>query len=304
MRCDSPIRLQTLLARCGQCDPCRASRAREWQGRILLEAGDHETNVFITLTYNDDHLPRGGSLRPKDLQDWIKRTRKALKYSRLRIFACGEYGSKTERPHYHAILFGAPSCLRGRTDKFRRGVGGTICCPVCALFQKTWSRDGEEFGSIDLGMVEPRTAAYIGGYIIKGKTHRRDARLRGKEPEYSTKSNRPGLGAYALDDIADAILSSGQEFKDVPSYFEIEGQKYPFGRYLTNLLRKKVGMNEEQIAIAQAVRAKIMEEEMLGLSQMAEENSISLTAAYAEVHGQKILNWKSRRKIHKRKDTL
>lgn len=304
MRCEAPIRLQRNLARCGHCEPCRASHAREWQGRILLEAGEHEQNVFLTLTYNDDHLPSGGSLYPTDLRLWGYRVRKALQHSRLRLFTVGEYGSKTERPHYHAVLFNAPSCLRGRTDKFRSGVGGVVCCPVCALYQKTWSVDGEEIGSVDVGMVEVRTAAYIGGYILKGKTDRRDARLRGKEPEFSRKSNRPGLGALAIDDIASAILMSGHSFTDVPTYFEIEGQKFPFGRYLTDLLRRKVGMNEFQISLAKKIRAEIAHEELLGLSQVAEENSISINAAYTEVFGQKILNWKSRRKIHKRKDTL
>lgn len=301
MQCENPINLSSILARCGQCEPCRASRSREWAGRIMLEAGCHESNVFLTLTYNDDHLPSDGSLRPKDLQDWLKRIRKSLKCSRLRFFACGEYGSQTERPHYHAVLFNAPSCLRGRTDKFRRGVGGTVCCPVCATYQQSWSLDGEEIGSIDAGMVEARTAAYIGGYIIKGKTHRHDSRLRGKEPEFSTKSLRPGLGAFAVDALASAFLDEKREALDVPTYVEFGGQKYPLGRYLTHRLRSKMGISN---AVAQALRVTYSQEKMRELRAAAEETSISLKEAYQAVNAQKILNWKARRKIRKRRDTL
>lgn len=301
MLCENPINLNSQLARCGHCEPCRANRSREWAGRILLEATTYEQNVFLTLTYNDDHLPPDGSLRPKDLQDWVHRLRKALKHSRLRFYAVGEYGSQTDRPHYHAVLFNAPSCLRGRTDKFRRGAGGTVCCPVCALYQETWTLNDEEIGSIDAGMVEPRTAAYIGGYIIKGKTHRLDYRLRGKEPEFSRQSNRPGLGAYAIDALASAFLDAKRQAIDIPTYIEHGGQKYPLGRYLTERFRSKVGISN---AVAKAVRQTYAKEKMLELRQVAEENSITLKEAYQAQNAQKILNWKSKRKLKKRRDTL
>jgi hypothetical protein len=301
MQCENPINLKSMLARCGQCEPCRAARSREWAGRIMLEAGCHTSNVFLTLTYNDDHLPADGSLRPKDLQDWLKRARRALKHSRLRFFACGEYGSKTGRAHYHAVLFNAPSCIRGRSDKFRRGAGGTVCCPVCALYQKTWSLDGEEIGSVDVGMVEPRTASYIGGYIVKGKTHRLDHRLGGKEPEFSTKSLRPGLGAFAVDALAVAFLDAKRTVLDIPTYVEFGGAKYPLGRYLTKRFRKKVGIDD---AVAQAIRSTYSQQTMSDLREMAEANSITLKEAYTAIHAQKIRNWKAKRKIRKRTDTL
>lgn len=301
MLCENPINLTAMLARCGQCEPCRAARSREWAGRILLEASEHASSAFITLTYNDDHLPPYGSLRPKDLQNWKKRLALTLKHSRLRFFACGEYGSKTGRPHYHAVIFNAPSCVRGRTDKFRRGAGGTICCPVCATYQKTWSLDGEEIGSVDVGMVEPRTASYIGGYIIKGKTNRLDGRLRGNEPEFSTKSLHPGLGANAIDALAKSFITQKLSVLDIPSYVEFGGQKYPLGRYLTNRFRKTAGIDN---ATARAIRATYAKEKMLELREVAEIHSINLKEAYQKENAQKILNWKAKRKIKKRNDTL
>jgi len=299
--CENPIHLNSMLARCGHCEPCRANKSREWAGRILMEASTYESNVFLTLTYNDEHLPGGANLNTKDLQLWLKRVRKALKHSRLRFFACGEYGSNTQRPHYHAVLFNAPSCLRGRTDKFRRGPAGVVCCPVCALYQSTWSVNDEEIGSIDAGLVEPKTAAYIGGYIIKGKTHRHDSRLRGKNPEFSTKSLRPGLGAFAIDALANAFTAQKREAIDIPTYIEFGGQKYPLGRYLTNRFRAKTGISN---AIAQAIRSTYSQEQMHELREVASISEITLKEAYQKLNAQKILNWKAKRKIKKRKDTL
>ena len=46
------------------------------------------------------------TLRKRDYQLFMKRLRKAFPNDKIRFYAAGEYGPKTLRPHYHAILFG------------------------------------------------------------------------------------------------------------------------------------------------------------------------------------------------------
>lgn len=48
---------------CGGCIGCRLERAQAWAVRCVHEAQMHEANCFITLTYDDEHLPAGGTLR-------------------------------------------------------------------------------------------------------------------------------------------------------------------------------------------------------------------------------------------------
>jgi hypothetical protein len=36
----------------------------------------------------------------------MKRLRKKIQPLKIRFFHCGEYGDKTRRPHYHALIFG------------------------------------------------------------------------------------------------------------------------------------------------------------------------------------------------------
>ena len=93
---------------CGQCQDCRLSKRREWAVRIVHEASLYEKNCFLTLTYDEDHLPKDGSLHKIHFQRFIRRWRKAwkLKPRELRYFHCGEYGDENRRPHYHAIIFG------------------------------------------------------------------------------------------------------------------------------------------------------------------------------------------------------
>ena len=108
---------------CGQCLGCRLERSRQWAMRCLDESRMHSENCFLTLTYDDSHLPPGGSFRKEDLQDFFKRFRRYLnreQYDRdgvllprkfrpltekVRYFACAEYGEKG-RGHFHACVFG------------------------------------------------------------------------------------------------------------------------------------------------------------------------------------------------------
>lgn len=93
---------------CGKCQECLINHANNWATRIMCEAKSHEKNCFVTLTYDNEHLPINQNhmtLRKKDIQDFIKRLRYHIDEN-IAYFLCGEYGPRTFRPHYHMILFG------------------------------------------------------------------------------------------------------------------------------------------------------------------------------------------------------
>lgn len=106
--------------KCGTCQGCRVDASREWANRLLLEKQYYPDDrvYFVTLTYDDDHVPVAyypdpdtGLAHPaltlelRDLQLYHKRLRKRH-VTPLRFFSCGEYGPETFRPHYHEIVFG------------------------------------------------------------------------------------------------------------------------------------------------------------------------------------------------------
>lgn len=101
--CLNPIYLEKLqnFVPCRKCIECKMARSREWAVRLYSELKTTNESCFITLTYSDDNNP--GVLRKEDLQKFIKRLRKDYQ---VKYFACGEYGDKTLRPHFHVILFG------------------------------------------------------------------------------------------------------------------------------------------------------------------------------------------------------
>ena len=103
---------------CGRCIGCRLDHAGDWATRIWAETKTWKDNCFVTLTYNNEHLPKNETLVKKDVQDFFKRllyheegreywvnpiTEKTEKP--IRRFYCGEYGPKGGRPHYHTAIF-------------------------------------------------------------------------------------------------------------------------------------------------------------------------------------------------------
>ena len=177
----------------------------------MLEQMVHAESSFVTLTYSPDKIPQGGTLVPKDLQDWLKRFRKAVAPVRVRFYAVGEYGDATQRPHYHAAVFGYPGCVYGTT---RNLPDPSTCCPGCNLVHTTWGK-----GRVFLGTLTRTSAQYIAGYVVKKMTDENDDRLYGRHPEFARMSKMPGIGAPAVE----AIISSLKDFNldytqtDVPS---------------------------------------------------------------------------------------
>lgn len=259
MKCRDPFVTGGSAFGCGQCIPCRINKRREWTHRILLEAAQTKDNCFLTLTYDDEHLPEGGTLVPRDLRLFFWRLRKKMKF---RYFGVGEYGDDSQRPHYHVALFGVQSCLRGLTSPRRNGT----CCEVCDSMRLVWKN-----GNVYLGSLTEQSAAYIAGYVTKKMTAHDDIRLNGRYPEFARMSLRPGIGAGMMDDLASVLLDPiYSDLEDVPSALEHGRTKWPLGRYLRQQLRYKMGKEKK----APETTLKKQEEKLLPM-RLAARLSIS-----------------------------
>jgi hypothetical protein len=96
---------------CGRCPDCLRRRAAGWSFRLLQQEKVSHTSLFVTLTYNTTTVPFTGSgnmsLNKRDCQLFMKRLRKQYPSGYVSYYLCGEYGSNTNRPHYHALIFNA-----------------------------------------------------------------------------------------------------------------------------------------------------------------------------------------------------
>lgn len=157
---------------CGQCSGCRLKRSRDWAVRCMHEASLYlvpcgcckparvHGNCFVTLTYSDEFVPRGGSLVKKDFQDFLKRLRRRFPHDKIRYFHCGEYGEKYGRPHYHACLFGFDF-----PDKYQWSVRKGFPVWRSSVLEGLWP-----YGNSELGSVTFESAAYVARYIMKKVT--------------------------------------------------------------------------------------------------------------------------------------
>lgn len=213
---------------CGQCIGCRLEYSRQWAVRCMLEMREYppEHCWFVTLTYDDDHAAHLSryveqvdtdtgeyvekynlSLCKRDLQLFMKRLRIRMQreygVEGVRFFACGEYGSKKGRPHFHVILFGCPlpdlvfECNNYRGD----------CYYSSAFLDDVWSN-----GFVCVGTVSFDSCAYVARYMLK-KHKGKDSDYYEKEniePEFSVMSRRPGIAAAYFEANRDRIYAFDQ----------------------------------------------------------------------------------------------
>lgn len=225
---------------CGCCLGCRLDRSLIWAMRIVHEATLYDSNCFITLTYDDEHLPRlfpddycsPGTLVKSDFQKFMKRLRKRFEGQRVRFYHSGEYGEADDgylgRPHFHACLFNLDFPDKKLFDQ-NKG------CPlfVSETLEKLWP-----YGFSTVGALTFQSAAYCARYILKKVLGHKHAyyyqvfdpdtgEIRELEPEFCTMSNRPGIGAdwfrkshrdvFPSDSIP--VRGRGVEYK-IPRYYE------------------------------------------------------------------------------------
>lgn len=220
---------------CGRCIGCRLEYSRQWAVRCMHEAQTHEENCFITLTFDNDNLPADHSIRKEHLQKFFKRLRKNTN-QKLRYFACGEYGDKNNRPHYHAVIFGYDFPDKILHTKTKAGH---------VLFRSETLEKAWPYGFSLIGNVSFESCAYVARYVMKkrkgdddipdpitGKTNKEYYMIADDEtgechhiePEFCLMSRRPGLGRgwlerYKTDTNKDYITVDYNKQK-LPKYYD------------------------------------------------------------------------------------
>lgn len=181
---------------------------------------------FLTLTYDDLHYD-DPSLDYRDFQLFMKRFRKEVK-TPLRFFMCGEYGDKTRRKHFHAIIFGYRFPDR---QLYKKAPGSREPIYASAQLSRLWP-----YGNAFTGSVTYQSCQYVASYIIKkingdlaeqhyAFVHPLTGELWQLTPEFCHMSTRPGLGAawyhkyHQHSDAHDTVIVNGRQ-SAVPKYYD------------------------------------------------------------------------------------
>ncbi|QCQ84864.1 replication initiator protein [Blackfly microvirus SF02] len=214
---------------CGRCIGCRMEKARQWGLRCLHEKKMWKHNAYVTLTYDNDHLPPAGTLCLRDVQLFMKKLRKAKdsnKDNPLRFFLGGEYGEDNGRPHYHALLFNCnfPDKLFWSNNK--RGEPLYVSKELTGLW---------DMGHCSIGEVTFDSAVYCAKYALKKvngdnadehyTVYDEDGVCHRRRSEFAVMSRRPGIGATYYDKYGvevrshDSIIVDGNEVRP-PRFYD------------------------------------------------------------------------------------
>lgn len=233
--------VRSLELPCGKCVACRLERSRQWAMRCMHEASLYERNCFITLTYNDDHLPPNKTLQYSDFQKFMKRFRKRFPNTKIRFYMAGEYGEKYGRPHYHACIFNFDFPDR----QYLKTTGSGSKLFTSKILESLWLDDvGKSMGYTSVGDVNFQSAAYVARYIMKKRTGKgidpetgmpyidvykytdaETGEICSRTPEFNKMSLKPGIGADWLKkwktDVYphDYVIVNGVKVKP-PKYYD------------------------------------------------------------------------------------
>lgn len=326
MKCETPLWIkQNNLQKgvdvpCGKCIPCLENRRAVWTFRIMQELEVAETARFVTLTYDEKHLPwinekaKIGTiwnnsnspcgmkqLREQnktleetlcltDLQKFLKNVRKeiqkyyeetfkgskindlkeAIRYvkkseksgkwsPKLRYFACGEYGTKGDRPHYHIILFNVP---------LEWYIWDTIHKEwYSPKLEKIWSK-----GIIDIKEVERGSAHYVAKYTIKNSLDGwNDKDIRTKP--FAVMSKNPGIGNnYINDENRDYHLSSQTYHTRLKG-----GYIQPIGRYYKQKIFERETPDKEGVYYETETGERVQRDSRIQIRKPEESKAIRKT---------------------------
>lgn len=258
--------LHELTLPCGSCIGCKMERSRQWAVRCVHEAQMYQENCFITLTYNEDHLPDTRSIEYRDFQLFMKRLRKRYTYRvrkrhsgptgvrPIRFFACGEYGENNLRPHYHACLFNIDFDDR---IYFKTSPAGSKIYTSKTLDSLWTDKNGNSIGYATLGDLNFTSAAYIARYVIKKELRDNSkyeyidietGEVHDREPEMLRMSLRPGLGTKFYEQYKSDMFPH--------DFCVIQGKKMKPPKYYYKKLAKDDGFIYDSIQYEREIQSR------------------------------------------------
>lgn len=192
--------------RCGRCIGCRIQTAESWVVRCVHESRMHKWNSVVTLTYDPKFVPYQGQLVYSHFQKFVRKARRKL--GPFSYYGCGEYGDISERPHFHACLFG----LRFPDRKYFKRAGDGSNLYTSAVLSDLWGK-----GHCTVGDFSSKSAAYVARYVVKKVTGERASShyeridtLTGEvfqlEPEFNMMSLKPAIGKRFWDKYKEELL--------------------------------------------------------------------------------------------------
>lgn len=205
---------RVLVTRCGRCFECQKAYSNEWALRLYHEKKYHLYSLFLTLTYDEAHCP--SMLVKSDLQAFISRLKKEVD---CRYFACGEYGGRGGRPHYHLIIFTNDIDSFGSFNPTASRYSSSV------LISRLWPFG---FHTIET-KIEFATLRYVAKYMQKARLSDFSADF---QKPFLLMSHKPYIG------MREEELCKWYFGRDKDDKFYVDGVAYPIPNFYTQVLER------------------------------------------------------------------
>lgn len=199
---------------CSRCLGCREQQQQTLAIRLIHESRYYRDKTFLTLTYDEANEPKG--LQKRELQLFWKRLRKSIATNSkgaepLKYLACGEYGDRTKRPHYHAAVLGLEIQDGKRWDSEN---------DRSAWLEEIWGK-----GIVTNSELTPERIRYTAGYVLKKAGYRKQTycdedgvELEGPFRVMSQVLGKQWVQEYASDLRNGYLLHEGARYS-IPRYY-------------------------------------------------------------------------------------
>jgi len=264
MRCTKPFYRKGengyVLTACGKCINCRKQIAFNYTRRVKEHMFYNPKGFFATLTY-DGEKEGTFSLSTTHLQKFFKRLRKKFSDRKISYLACGEYGRRFDRPHYHALIFGLSIY-----DLDLGKIGNKL---YSNTLLKIW-----HMGYNNVAPIVEERIYYTTGYILKKKFDHVEKGNREREFIHISKN----FGANTIYDNWDEWYEKyrNQE-ENIPSYYSrrIRELSEKFG-YVVNEPKAYELQNNKEEAIRNllAKNANSMREALINIELRNKQTEI------------------------------
>lgn len=219
---------------CGKCKGCLIDKANDWATRAWLEAINYPKSAFITLTYDNEHLPKNNSLIKSDVQKFIKRLRKAYDKP-IRYILAGEYGDHSTRAHYHMLAF---NYWPDDCKFYKTGTDKEDMLFISRKLEKIWGK-----GLCVIGKITYESASYVCRYTLKKIFRDKEFwKKYGREPEFILTSRKGGIGISAFNNKEKwaeilrnngiwVMTKNGAKLKNIPQFLKnkwLENERFNY----------------------------------------------------------------------------
>lgn len=213
-----------LVRPCGRCIECRLAYSRGKAIRAVHELEFWERSSFITLTYDDEHLfyeptAIAPTVSRRDLQLFFKSLRRKLG-TKISYLASAEYGETTERPHYHAIIYGED--FEFDREFWKTDNGNDLY--TSNFLSEAWGWKGHAV----IGDVTFDSSNYVASYTVKklsGDKAEEQYDDLGRLPPFGAMSVKPAIGRRWIEKYLydvyprDKVVINGKEVRP-PRYYD------------------------------------------------------------------------------------